>query len=82
MVAILPQSAGYINGCLILTVLFFPSRIFRKIGKKKINNKDFCVSLNFKLYLDPIFNRHRLILTPWVLRMRTSDSFVFFRKPD
>ena len=41
MVAILPQSAGYINGCLILTVLFFPLRIFRKIGKKKIN-KDFC----------------------------------------
>ena len=78
MVAILPQSAGYIHGYLILTVLFFPFIIFRRFGKKKINRKDFCASLNFKLYLGPIFNRHRLILTPCVLCMRTSDSFVFF----
>ena len=78
MVAILPLSDGYIHGCLILTVLFFPLRIFRRFGKKKINHQDFCVSLIFKLYSDPIFNRHRLILTPCVLCMRTSDSFVFF----
>ena len=78
MVAILPLSDGYIHGCLILTVLFFPFIIFRRLCKKKISREDFCASLNFKLYLDPIFNRHRLILTPCVLCMRTSDSFVFF----